>query len=337
MNILMVLRAPTGGLWRHAVDLSEHLARQGRNVGLAMDGSFSDAQTERGVARLEPLLKLGIHRLPIARQPGLADASAAVKVRRLAKKLDADIVHGHGAKGGVYARMAAYGVRNRAAVYTPHGGVLHYRAGHWSGNLLRSAERMMLGMNDAVIFESEFAQETYFATFGTPSCVSGVVHNGLGPEDFDPLPETAERFDFAFVGELRVLKGVPILLEALSQTSRSDGTPATLIMAGGGREEASILQLVDTLGLKDRVRFVGVRPAREVFAQASCVIMPSFKESLPYVVLEAAASGRQGDRHRCRRGKGNLRPIRQPAHPGPRRQCTEIGHGPLSRRPRPVT
>ncbi len=293
MNILMVLRAPTGGLWRHAVDLAEILAKQGRNVGLAMDGSFSDAQTERGVARLEPLLTLGIHRLPIARQPGLTDALAGLKIRRLARRLGADVVHGHGAKGGVYARMAAFGVRDRVAIYTPHGGVLNFKVGQRSGDLLRSAERMMLGMNDAIAFESEYARTAYSEIIGAPNCVSDVVHNGLGPDDFEPLPEADEQFDFAFIGELRALKGVPILLEALSDTTRSDGTPATLILAGGGRDEASIRQLADTLGLQDRVRFVGVRPAREVFARSSCVVMPSFHESLPYVVLEAAASGRQ--------------------------------------------
>lgn len=293
MNILMVLRAPTGGLWRHAVDLAEFLAKEGRDVGIAMDGGFSDGQTERGIARLEPLLSLGIHRLPIARQPGFADISAALRIRRLADELDADIVHGHGAKGGAYARMAAYGVRNRVSIYTPHGGVLNYRVGHWDGDMLRVVERLMLGMIDAIAFESEFARQTYSDTIGTPQCLWDVIHNGLGPEDFEPLPEADEHFDFAFVGELREVKGVPILLEALSETNRTDGKPATLLMAGGGPEEPAIRKLVARLGLENRVRFVGVRPAREVFARSCCVVMPSFHESLPYVILEAAATGRQ--------------------------------------------
>ncbi len=137
MKILMVLRAPTGGLWRHAVDLAEALAQRGHEIGMAMDGGFSDVQTQSGVKRLSPLLALGIHRLPIARQPGLGDLSAAIKIRRLAKKLGVDVVHGHGAKGGTYARLAALGVRDRVSVYTPHGGVLNYKVGHFDGNMLR--------------------------------------------------------------------------------------------------------------------------------------------------------------------------------------------------------
>ncbi len=293
MKILLVLRAPTGGLWRHAVDLGETLARKGHEVGLAMDAGFSDDQTVRGVARLEPVLSLGIHRLPIARQPGLGDLSATTKIRRLAKRLGVDVVHGHGAKGGTYARLATLGVPNRISAYTPHGGVLNYHVGQFDGDMLRKVETAMLGMLDAIAFESEFARKTYFETIGTPRCAYEVIHNGLGPEDFAPLPKVEEHFDFAFIGELREVKGVPILLRALSETLRPDGRPATMILAGGGPEEPAIHAECQRLGICDRVRFVGVRPAREVLAKSCCVVIPSFYESLPYVILEAAATGRQ--------------------------------------------
>lgn len=293
MKILLVLRAPTGGLWRHAVDLAETLAQREHEVGLAIDGGFSDSQTERGLARLEPLLSLGIYKLPIARQPGLADISAAWKIRKLAAKLGVDVVHGHGAKGGTYARMASVLAKNRISTYTPHGGVLNYRVGYFDGDMLRKVETLMLFMIDSIAFESEFARHTYFETIGMPRCNWRVIHNGLGPDDFAPLPEPDERFDFAFVGELRSVKGVPVLLKALSQITRPDGTPATMVLAGGGPEVPSAHALCTELNLCDRVKFVGVQPAREVFAKSDCVVMPSLYESLPYVILEAAATGKQ--------------------------------------------
>lgn len=293
MKILLVLRAPTGGLWRHAVDLAETLAARGWEVGLAIDGGFSDAQTERGLIRLRPLLTLGVHCVAIARQPGLGDFSAILAIRRLAGRLGVDIVHGHGAKGGAYARFAALGVKGRVSVYTPHGGVLNYKVGQFEGNMLRKVETLMLGMTDAIAFESDFARRAYFETIGKPPHEWQVIHNGLGPADFAPLPEGNTHFDFAFVGELRSAKGVPILLRALAETVRPDGTPANLVLAGGGPEEPMTRAEVERLGIGDRVRFVGVKPAREVFALSDCVVMPSLAESLPYVILEAAATGRQ--------------------------------------------
>lgn len=202
-------------------------------------------------------------------------------------------MHGHGAKGGAYARFAAVGIPKRISAYTPHGGVLNYKVGQFEGNVLRKVETLMLYMLDSIAFESEFARHTYFETIGKPRCNWRVIHNGLGPGDFAPLPKPDEHFDFAFVGELRSVKGVPVLLEALSQITRPDGTPATMILAGGGPEVPAAHALCTKFELCDRVDFVGVQPAREVFAKSDCVVMPSLYESLPYVILEAAATGKQ--------------------------------------------
>ena len=48
---------------------------------------------------------------------------------------------------------------------------------------------------------------------------------------------------------------------------------------------------VAALGLSEAVRFVGVKPARTAFALGRLLVIPSRAESLPYIVLEAAAAG----------------------------------------------
>jgi len=49
-------------------------------------------------------------------------------------------------------------------------------------------------------------------------------------------------------------------------------------------------RLARKLGLADKVVFAGAQPARTAFARGRCVVVPSRAESLPYVVLEAAAA-----------------------------------------------
>jgi glycosyltransferase involved in cell wall biosynthesis len=71
-----------------------------------------------------------------------------------------------------------------------------------------------------------------------------------------------------------------------------DGRPATLLLAGDGPDAGMLRQKITDLGLLDRVHMAGVQPAREMFAQGHCVVIPSLSESLPYVVLEAAAGQR---------------------------------------------
>jgi len=92
------------------------------------------------------------------------------------------------------------------------------------------------------------------------------------------------------VGELRELKGIFPLVEALAIVRRPDGQPVRLVMAGDGPERARLEARIRHLGIEDRVALVGSQPARDVFARGRCAVVPSLAESLPYVVMEAAAA-----------------------------------------------
>jgi glycosyltransferase involved in cell wall biosynthesis len=60
---------------------------------------------------------------------------------------------------------------------------------------------------------------------------------------------------------------------------------------GDGPDRAAFEEAVRQQGLAGRVRFVGAKPARAAFAMGRLLVIPSRAESLPYIVLEAAAAG----------------------------------------------
>jgi len=62
-------------------------------------------------------------------------------------------------------------------------------------------------------------------------------------------------------------------------------------IAGEGPDDAKLRAQMQQAGLADTVTFVGYRTAREAFAMGRVLVFPSLGESLPYVVLEAAAAG----------------------------------------------
>ena len=95
--------------------------------------------------------------------------------------------------------------------------------------------------------------------------------------------------DFLFVGELRHLKGVDVLLKALQHIHRST-TASALIVGDGPDAEAFHMQATD-LGLGGSVTFSKSLPVRQALAHGRCLVVPSRAESLPYVVLEAAGAG----------------------------------------------
>lgn len=290
LRILQVLRAPTGGLWRHAADLSRELADRGHLVGLAMDSRFSDAQTETRLADIGPNLALGLHRMPIARMPGPGDVITAWRIRKLAMQLGIDIVHGHGAKGGLFARLSRAGKKRLAAFYTPHGGVLNFEPTSPAGIFYRRVEGVLGGATDGILFESAFARDAYTSQIGKPRCLSHVVHNGLRPDEFIAVKTADDAADFVFIGELRAVKGLDYLLPALALLKRPDGTGATIEIAGDGLGRERYKDLALAQGLEGRATFLGVQRARHMFNRGRCVVVPSLAESLPYIALEAIAA-----------------------------------------------
>jgi len=290
LRILQVLRAPVGGLFRHVLDLTTGLAARGHEIGIVIDSLSADALTERKLAPIAELATLGIHRLPMPRVAGAGDVTTPFRIRSLATNLRIDVLHGHGAKGGVNARLGRLASK-RAALYTPHGGTLHFGPGSMSGKVFRSIERALLPLTDAVIFESAFARGAYRSTIAQPRCPDPVVHNGLASPEFEPVTPDADAADFLFVGELRDLKGVHILLEAFSRLRRPDGSLPTLLLVGDGPDRSRYAEMVSALSLADRVTMPGAQVARTTFPRGQCMVVPSLAESLPYIVLEAAAAG----------------------------------------------
>lgn len=290
LRILQVMRAPVGGLFRHVADLTRELSARGHSLGLVVDSLANDAQTEDRLADLLPHASLGIHRFAMPRLLGGGDVKVPFAVSRLARSLNIDVLHGHGAKGGFYARLSRFAGARAAALYTPHGGVLHFSKSSVSGRIFHLLERALMAQTGAIIFESAYAQTTYSTLIGTSACPTQVIHNGLAPDEFVPIAPAPDAADFVFVGELRDLKGIHILVDALVGVTRSDGSPATLVMAGDGASRLALEAQIARLGLADRVTLLGAKPARPTFAMGRIAVVPSLAESLPYVVLEAAAA-----------------------------------------------
>lgn len=292
LRILHCLRAPVGGLFRHVLDLAGEQADRGHAVGIVADSNTSDALTEPRLEALAPRLALGITRIAMARQPGPSDLAAYRAVRALAASLAPDVLHGHGAKGGAFARLTRRslrrGGRRVAAFYTPHGGSLNYKPGTLESRIFIGIEKMMDGLTDGLIFESAYAARVYSRLVTDNGAPSRVVPNGLQPSDFvahQPQPDAA---DFVFLGELRGIKGVDVLLRALRLVN--DRRPARAVLVGSGPEDEALKALAGELGLGALTRFPGALPASKAFPQGRCFVVPSRAESFPYVVLEAAAA-----------------------------------------------
>jgi len=284
LKILHILRSPVGGLFRHVIDLAGAQEARGHRIGIVADSSTGGAHADAAFESLRGQLALGLTRVPMSRHVGLSDLSAQRHVVQRARETGADVLHGHGAKGGAYARLCGGAIR----AYTPHGGSLHYSRGSPVGFLYLTLEQVLMRRTELFLFESRYGRDVFTAKIGTPGGFVRVVHNGVTAEEFAEITPQADATDIVFVGELRMLKGVDVLLDALAQLSRQRRVTATIV--GDGPDAAQFRSQADRLGLSSTVRFLPPMPAREAFQLGRLFVAPSRAESLPYIVLEAAAA-----------------------------------------------
>jgi glycosyltransferase involved in cell wall biosynthesis len=289
LKILHILRAPLGGLFRHVIDLVQGQAARGHRVGLFLDSTTGGTRAEAVLADLAPCLALGFERVAIPRELSPRDFFALRRVSRRIAALAPDVLHGHGAKGAALARLAP-AAGNAIRAYTPHGGSLVYSPGTFSGGFYRSIERVLNFRTDLFLFESSYVANLFREKIGTPRAMVRVVRNGVGMAEFEPVRSRPDATDIVCVGELRPVKAIDILIEALAVLKRS-GRTVTATIVGEGPEAPNLKAQAERLGITDAVHFVGYRPAREAFAMGRMLVIPSRAESLPYVVLEAAAAG----------------------------------------------
>ncbi|MEM1445442.1 MAG: glycosyltransferase family 4 protein [Planctomycetota bacterium] len=126
------------------------------------------------------------------------------------------------------------------------------------------------------------------------------VHCGLDPVFFEDNAVTAVPREgdasrtFVCVGRLCEQKGQLLLIDALAAL-RDAGHDARLVLVGDGEMRREVERAIAVHGLTDRVTITGWASAEAVrgyLRQARAMVLPSFAEGLPVVIMEALAMGR---------------------------------------------
>lgn len=109
-----------------------------------------------------------------------------------------------------------------------------------------------------------------------------------------PLTPVPSEPTLVCVGRICEQKGQLLLVEALAAL-RADGIECRLVLAGDGEMRAEVEALAARLGVADRLRITGWLSGdrvREEIVAARALVLPSFAEGLPVVLMEALALGR---------------------------------------------
>jgi len=299
--VRVIARLNIGGPALHTILLTAGLDRTRFTTTLITgvvghaEGDFTPEARARGV---EPVV---IPELGRAIRTG-RDLRALVKLVRIFRQLQPDIVHTHTAKAGALGRVAAWLAGVPVKIHTFHGHVLE---GYFSPAVTRmfvEAERTLARMTDRLVTVSPRLRTQLLAMgIGRPEQVE-VVPLGLDlarfgrarPESPTLRPSlglSAETPLLGIVGRLVPIKDHTTLFQAMARL-QPNGSPAHLVVVGDGEERPRLEGLAGRLGLGERIHFLGWRADLEtILKELDVVICASRNEGTPVALIEAMAAG----------------------------------------------
>jgi len=290
----MIVECSGGGTGRHVLDLSQCLIERGCEVHILYSRGRIDRMFE---TRLDAITSLYSQVVPMRTAPHPSDWSAWRAIRRYMRAHGPfDVIHGHSSKGGALARLAALGT-GVSAYYTLHGLIMLDPQLARLKRLIYMMIEFGLSLRTSRIIAvgPEEARAALRCGFGRKRVIT--VPNGVGPANLTARSVARAQLDvgpddvvIGFVGRLVTQKAPEVLIAAFAAAVKS-APRARLAMVGSGPLENEMSELAVKLGVRDKVLMLGERDARTVLAAFDIFTLPSRKEGLPYVVLEAMAAG----------------------------------------------
>lgn len=267
MRILYIMPGfDEGGAEVHVLNLIRGMVRRGHEVTLASSGGKLERYLPENVS---------IIHMPSHKKNPVTIISCALAIKRQQKKFKWDIIHAH-------SRVPAW-IAWLASKFT---GVKWIVTAHALYSL--NAGLTPLKHADGAICISQ-AVRNHLTKHLPDDTV--IIPNGIIPPKLRYSEFPHDKMRFLSVGRLTRLKGLDVALKALAGLK---GYEWTLDVLGEGSERGTLEGLAVSLGIGERVRFLGDRDRQEVerfMAESSCMLFPSFSEGMGLVVLEALSIG----------------------------------------------
>ncbi len=291
--LFVITKSNFGGAQKYVFDLAIGLPRNKFDVVVALGGTglLSDKLRTAGIRTISlPSLERNIN--------PLKDLSSFIALVKLFKIEAPDVVHLNSAKASGLGALAGRLSGVPKIIFTAHGWAFKEERSWLSRMIITALSWATILLAHRTIAVSE---AVYRDTHGWPLISAKVttIHNGIGSIEFLPrdnarrniggragvlLPE--DTFLVGSIGELHPNKGFIYAIDAMAQLSPENPNLYYIIL-GDGEEKKLLSNLIEARGLRGRVFLIKEEHASYYLKAFDCFLVPSNKEGLPYVLLEA--------------------------------------------------
>lgn len=220
----------------------------------------------------------------------VSDIASFFRILSCIRTIRPDVIHLNSSKAAALGALAARLCGIRTIVFTVHGWPFGESRNAVSTILIWSVSWLTAMLSHRVICVSDYdlraAQRMPFV-----SNKAVRIYNGIGPMTLG----SGEIIRQAFPAGVKILGTIGELNKnknhiALIEQAKNDPNMHVAIV-GDGELRAELESRIRESALEDRVKLFGFIPAHEVLKGFDTFALPSLKEGLPYVLLEARQAG----------------------------------------------
>lgn len=297
--VFLITKSNFGGAQKYVYELALAARERGWSVVVACGGT---GEKGAGLGMLATkLTEANISVLPIThfmRNMSFGDDfSAFFEVKRIIKEERPDVLHVTSSKAGGIGALAGRLLRVPTIIFTSHGlTVDEVWRPKWQRALIYGMTWLTLHLSHYSIMISK---ETYERARSMPAMKQKIrfIKNGVAPVNFISRETARQELKLTVgdhhtiiggIGELHPNKNWTAVINAVATLP----SHVHLAIIGSGEEHNQLHHQVEQLNLTDRVHLLGYVPSAVTYLKAfDMFVLPSKKEGLPYVILEAGLAG----------------------------------------------
>lgn len=244
----------------------------------------------------------------------IKDFKSFIKIRRIIKDFQPDIVHTHASKSGALGRLAAINMNVPKVIHTFHGHVFHSYFGYLKTKFYILLERYLASKSSAIIAISKLQQEELIQDFKicSPEKIhviplgfdldkfqSNVAFNrDLFRKEFGLLDE---EIAIGIIGRLTPIKNHTFFLESIKSIQNTTSKKFKVFIIGDGEDREYLEELAKKLHLKTNlldkkdplIYFTSWRKDMDViYSGLDIVALTSLNEGTPVTLIEAQAANK---------------------------------------------